>query len=141
MYAVDSFGTGWAIDTKGTVVWSKPYAPSSGFFSQATSTARVGDVVVFIVSGVIKAVNAKTGSVIWSEPPGASSGPYVGGAVVDGNMRLYVNAQTGVHAFDLSGKSLWTYAISDTGAWGELAIGPDGTLYAPRTNGYVWALR
>jgi outer membrane protein assembly factor BamB len=143
VYAVDSGGIGYAIDTNGKVLWQK----SLGMAGAAGSPAKIGKTLYVVLNdGALHAVDAATGTLGWSQPIGDGQSTYQnGGPVIDGNMRIYVNSNDGnVYAFDRQGKQLWKQPASGTpkpnSFAGTIAIGSDGTLYVPGNDGKLYAL-
>ena len=66
------------------------------------------------------------------------------GPIVDGKQRIYVNSSDGfVYAFDTTGKQLWRLPAAGQAAtgccFGEMAIGNNGMLYVPGTDGSLYA--
>ena len=142
MFGFDSGGQGIGLDPAGKVLWQK----QSGSAGAGSSPALAGGVLYVVLNdGALHAIDSLTGNEQWSKPVNTSPHLYLNaGPITDGHGRIYFNSNDGfVYAFDTTGAQQWKLPASGVAQkmdWaGTMAIGKDGTLYVPGTDGNLYA--
>jgi outer membrane protein assembly factor BamB len=136
VYFTSGVAVAYGLDaTTGATVWTY----DTGFFFTDSAPAFANG-VVYISSGDLVALDAKTGKFLWSYPIGNQGAPFnIDSAPVVSNDIVYVGTNVGVvYAIGISSHSLlWSYTTGGDIS-SNLAVG-NGVVYAASEDGNLYA--
>jgi len=123
----------FAVNPDGTIQWQRTDIGDAGFFKGVAMSAN-GSTLYTAADGKVMALDAATGTTIWSNAIADQNEEFGGSPVLSGNGILYfMGYGDKVYAVSsLDGALLWQYQLNTSSEyWGPQspALGPDGTLY------------
>lgn len=146
---INGGGRSHHFDSDGTSLWESDPDLVSNLLP---ALASQGIVYSGTAEGLISAIDAETGDLLWSyqtgenpdyDPTNIHDPQYgvVSAPVIDSNGTVYMGAVDGkMVALDTDGTVLWTYETGDGINENGPAIGPNGTLYFSSSDGTIYAI-